>query len=115
MLIFARDTACANCPHELELDPAVYHAARTYLNLGQPHEVVLEDGLQVVTDRAHRLRNMSRDDVELSDLVIHDCFTGGSVPAELFTVDFWNDLALSMKPDGILVVVRAIESTPVPR
>jgi hypothetical protein len=68
------------------------------------------DALQVVTDRADRLKTKrQRKHIDqLSDLVIHDCFTGGSVPAELFTVEFWNDLALSMKPDGILVVVRTL-------
>lgn len=90
----------------LELDPAVYHAAITYLELPEPHEVSLEDGLHFVTSRANRLRQLQGSGhSELSDLVIHDCFTGGSVPLELFTVEFWRDLALSIKPDGILVVV----------
>jgi spermidine synthase len=90
----------------LELDPAVYHAASTYLDLQEPDEVSLEDGLQAVTARADRLRPLqSSGHSGLSDLVIHDCFTGGSVPLELFTLEFWADLALSIKPDGILVVV----------
>ena len=66
---------------------------------------MLQDGLKVVGERSQRLRSQLKPDVELSDLVIHDCFTGGSVPTELFTLEFWSDLALSIKSDGILVVV----------
>lgn len=95
----------------LELDPAVYHAARTYFNLRKPDQVVLEDGLHFVTARANRLRQSRKDPNidELSDLVIHDCFTGGNVPADLFIMEFWNDLALSIKADGILVVVSSAD------
>lgn len=93
-----------------ELDPAVYHATRTYLGLGEPHDVILQDGLKVVSERSERIRSQAKPDVELSDLVIHDCFTGGSVPVEPFTSEFWRDLALSIKPDGILVVVSGLEN-----
>jgi spermidine synthase len=89
------------------LDPAVYDAARTYLNLAESHKVVLEDALKVVRERSQRMRVEGTKDIDLSDLVIHDCFTGGSVPGELFTSAFWRQLAMSIKPSGILVVVSA--------
>lgn len=41
----------------------------------------------------------------LYDFAIHDCFTGGSVPHELFSDAFWRDLATIMKPDGVVAVV----------
>lgn len=89
----------------IELDPAVYHAARTYLNLQQPSEVILEDAVKIVTERSRHSDDDAATSVEPVDLVIHDCFTGGSVPAELFTSEFWRHLASSIKTSGILVVV----------
>ena len=37
--------------------------------------------------------------------VIQDCFTGGSVPGEMFTKEFWEDLVLLLQDDGIVSVV----------
>jgi hypothetical protein len=37
--------------------------------------------------------------------VIHDCFSGGSVPGELYTVEFWEELVGMVETDGIVAVV----------
>ena len=37
--------------------------------------------------------------------VIHDCFTGGGVPGEVFTIEFWQELVGLVEEDGIVAVV----------
>lgn len=90
-----------------EIDPAVYHAARQYFGLSRPASVNLADAALVVQDRASAIVSAGRlpSKRDQFDFVVHDCFTGGSVPAELFTREFWWDLALGLKTDGVVVVV----------
>jgi spermidine synthase len=38
-------------------------------------------------------------------LVVQDCFSGGSVPGEMFTVEFWRDLSELVERDGIVAMV----------
>ena len=52
-------------------------------------------------------------DAEGSDLakwslVIQDCFSGGSVPGEMFTRDFWLDLTEVVERDGIVAMVSLL-------
>jgi len=91
----------------VEIDPAVYEAAHQHFGLPAPARLELDDGAKVIEDRATAIRTSGRPlhPREQTDYVIHDCFTGGSVPAELFTREFWWDLTMSMKTDGVLVVV----------
>ena len=39
------------------------------------------------------------------DYVVHDCFSGGMVPVHLYTTEFWEDLKVGLKLNGILAVV----------
>lgn len=38
------------------------------------------------------------------DLIVHDCFTGGSEPVHLLTVEMIEDLRRHLKPDGVLIL-----------
>ncbi|KAF8915315.1 hypothetical protein CPB85DRAFT_1375038 [Mucidula mucida] len=69
----------------VEIDPAVYDAARRFFGLPDPGEgkVFLEDARGWVA--------RTRADVE-------------GVPDHIFTVEFWQDLKNIMQPEGILVV-----------
>jgi hypothetical protein len=89
----------------VEIDPAVYDAARTYFGLPDPGEgrVFLQDARGFVLNRKQKLE--SGEDLAKFDVVIHDVFSGGGVPGHLFTVEFWNDLKDTMKEDGVVVVV----------
>ena len=89
----------------VEIDPAVYDAARTYFGLPDPGEgrVFLQDARGFTWDRKQKLE--SGEDLPKFDVVIHDVFTGGGVPGHLFTSEFWNDLKGTMKEDGVAVVV----------
>ena len=37
--------------------------------------------------------------------MVQDCFSGGSVPGEMFTVEFWRDLSELVERDGIVAMV----------
>jgi len=88
----------------VEIDPAVYDAARTYFGLPEPGEgrVFLEDARGFTWQRKRKLE--SGEDLPQFDVVIHDVFSGGGVPGHLFTLEFWNDLKGVMKEDGVAVV-----------
>ncbi|KAF7332288.1 Spermidine synthase [Mycena kentingensis (nom. inval.)] len=85
----------------VEIDPAVYDAARLYFGLPEhdAEHLFLEDARQWA---ARRHKNV---DVETPfDIIVHDCFSGGGVPEHIFTLEFWNDLKASLHPEGVLVV-----------
>ena len=89
----------------VEIDSAVYDAARTYFGLPDPGEgrVFLQDARGFARNRKQRLD--SGEDLHKFDVVIHDVFSGGGVPGHLFTSEFWNDLKGTMEEDGVVVVV----------
>ena len=90
----------------IEIDPAVYEAARTYFGLPDPGEdkVHLEDARAWVGRRRQAIE--SGDNLPLYDIVIHDCFSGGGVPQDMFTKQFWYNLKKILDPEAVVVVVR---------
>lgn len=93
----------------VEIDPAVYKAARTFFGLANqgPEKVFLEDARTWVAKQRSTIEK--GDKATLFDIVVHDCFSGGGVPQHLFTTEFWNDLKTVMEPEGILVVVSKFQ------
>jgi hypothetical protein len=96
----------------VEIDPAVYTYAREYFGLDNPHAVHLTDARQWVHEQATG-SNASRADPgqgqpptqgQQYDYVIHDCFSGGGVPAHIFTAEFWAELKTLIRADGVLAV-----------
>lgn len=92
----------------VEIDPAVYDAARKYFGLEYPGDdhVFLEDARNWVYNRRVAIQSADKKSPSTFDIIIHDCFSGGGVPQHLFSVEFWNDLKQIMKPDGVVAVVR---------
>jgi spermidine synthase len=88
----------------VEIDPAVYQAARSYFGLRDPGtgRVFLEDAGAWVENRS--LQSVGSE--ELFDVVVHDCFSGGGVPEHIYTSEFWRALKAIMHPEGVLAVVR---------
>ncbi|KAI8809720.1 S-adenosyl-L-methionine-dependent methyltransferase [Cladochytrium replicatum] len=80
-----------------ELDPVVYKFAVDHFDLPvDPRaEVSIGDA---------RLLLQKIKAVGLYDYVLHDVFSGGSVPAQLFTLEAFESIAKVLKPDGILAV-----------
>lgn len=96
----------------VEIDPAVYDAARQYFGLSDPGpgHIFLEDARGWVDSKKREIETKRTDgtlaDYDLFDIVVHDCFSGGGVPGHIFTLEFWRDLKSVMSPWGVLAVVR---------
>ncbi|KAG9017215.1 hypothetical protein FRB90_001325 [Tulasnella sp. 427] len=108
----------------VEIDPAVHEFAYRFFNLtGHPPIATVSndsspftippqvdqshhmDARRYVQERAKVLNGMRPIKEELRyDYVVHDVFTGGSVPAHLFTTEMWADVKSVMRLDGILAV-----------
>ena len=99
----------------VELDPAVYEAAQKYFGLStpEPEKVFLRDARSWVHRRREQLEGSGESNVdeqnaggiELFDVVVHDCFSGGGVPGHMFTLSMWEDLKAIMNPTGVVAVV----------
>ena len=77
----------------VEIDPVVAQAARDYFLYDPP-------GALIVGDARYEIRNLDKH----YDFIIHDCFTGGSVPSHLLSVEMLRDLDRLLAPDGLLVL-----------
>lgn len=94
----------------VEIDPAVYDAATQYFGfVADQQQVAIEDARTWVTEKGEELATASdKTENKLFDYVIHDCFSGGSVPGHMFTQLFWEDLSKIVKPEGVIAVVSGI-------
>lgn len=77
----------------LEIDPAVADAATRYFGF-------TPTGQSIVGDARYEIRRLKGP----YDLIIHDCFTGGSEPAYLLTVEALSQLRSLLSDQGILAL-----------
>lgn len=77
----------------LEIDPAVADAASGYFGFKPT-------GQAIVGDARYEIRHLKGP----YDLIIHDCFTGGSEPAHLLTVETLAQLQGLLSEQGILAL-----------
>lgn len=77
----------------LEIDPSVAAAAEQYFGF-KP------SGKDIVGDARYEIRHLTGP----YDLIIHDCFTGGSEPAHLLTVETLKQLRSLLSEKGILAL-----------
>jgi spermidine synthase len=77
----------------LEIDPAVAQAATDYFGF-KPN------GKAIVGDARYEIRHLNGT----YDLIIHDCFTGGSEPSHLLTVETLHQLQGLLAPQGIMAL-----------
>lgn len=80
----------------VEIDPAVHQFATQFFHLPANHIAAIEDATKFVK---------SAQDSSQYDYIVHDVFTGGAEPAELFTVEFLSGLHTLLKPDGAIAIV----------
>ncbi|KDE04110.1 hypothetical protein MVLG_05403 [Microbotryum lychnidis-dioicae p1A1 Lamole] len=80
----------------VEIDPVVYQYARDYYGVKNMRgEIALEDAIGF----------LSRKQVqETYDYIIHDVFTGGTVPPSLFTMEAWALVKSALTPDGLVAI-----------
>jgi spermidine synthase len=81
----------------VEIDPVVHEFAEQYFGLPKL-AVAYEDGRAFV-ERAG----------EKWDYIVHDVFTGGSVPGHLFTSEMWDATRAALADTGVLAVVSPTE------
>lgn len=77
----------------LEIDPAVASAATAWFGF-------TPTGQAIVGDARYEMRRLRGP----YDLIIHDCFTGGSEPAHLLTAETLAHLRSLLTPRGILAI-----------
>jgi spermidine synthase len=77
----------------VEIDPAVAEAATDYFGFTPTGEAMVGDA-----------RNVIRHLKGPYDLIIHDCFTGGSEPAHLLTVEALSQLRGLLSDRGLLAL-----------
>lgn len=84
----------------VELDPAVYRYAQEYFGLSKNHTAFIEDAVSFVKRESRKPATEKRR----YDYVIHDVFTGGAVPASLFTLEVLDGLKEIMADDGVIAI-----------
>jgi len=77
----------------IEIDPAVAYAANEYFNFTPTGKVI-------VGDARYRVQQLN----ETYDIIIHDCFTGGSEPIHLLSQEMMQELKSKLNPGGVLAV-----------
>ncbi|CAK4034054.1 Hypothetical predicted protein [Lecanosticta acicola] len=82
----------------VELDPVVHAFAVKYFALPRNHTAVLQDAVSWISTTA------SRPDPGQYDYIIHDVFTGGAEPLQLFNTAFLENLRTLLKPNGVIAI-----------
>ena len=77
----------------IEIDPAVAAAARTLFHF-EP------TGRFLVGDARYEIKTLDRR----YDVIIHDCFTGGTEPTHLLSLEMLSELRARLTEDGILAL-----------
>ncbi|KAL8883148.1 MAG: hypothetical protein Q9192_007413 [Flavoplaca navasiana] len=79
----------------VEIDPTVHGFATRYFNLPSNHTPIIEDAIAFV-DRSRGKKKYK--------YIIHDVFTGGAEPIDLFTVEFLTGLKQMLTVDGVIAI-----------
>jgi spermidine synthase len=81
----------------------VHKYAVQYFNLPQNHIPVIQDAVKYVK------KAQSSPKPTHYDYIVHDVFTGGAEPAELFTYEFLEGLEALLKDDGVIAIVSLMK------
>lgn len=75
--------------------------ATEYFNLPPNHTPVIQDAVKYVKKAEASGKSPKYD------YIVHDVFTGGAEPAELFTFEFLTGLHSLLKDDGVIAIVSS--------
>jgi hypothetical protein len=84
----------------VEIDPIVHKFASKYFHLPSNHIAAIEDATLFVN------RALKSPQPTQYDYIVHDVFTGGAEPIELFSIEFLEGLNSLLKLDGVIAIVR---------
>lgn len=76
----------------IELNPAVASAAKEYFHF-EPR------GKVIIGDARYELRQLDKH----YDLIVHDCFSGGTVPAHVLSLEMMEQIRARLSDGGVLV------------
>lgn len=82
----------------VEIDPVVHDFAVKHFGLRENNPAVLEDAVSYTT-------KLVKEAPETYDYIVHDVFTGGAEPVDLFTLEFLQGLNSLLKPEGVIAIV----------
>ena len=83
----------------VEIDPVVHEFATKYFGLPTGHTKVIQDAVHYASFAA--------ESGQKYDYVVHDVFTGGAEPVDLFTLEFLTNLHTVLKPGGVIALVNS--------
>ncbi|KIE03720.1 spermine/spermidine synthase, partial [Metarhizium majus ARSEF 297] len=88
----------------VEMDPVVYEFASKYFDLKENSPPVLQDAVSYTGELATTAPSTY-------DYIVHDVFTGGAEPIDLFTLEFFQGLHALLKPEGTVAINYAGDLT----
>lgn len=83
----------------MEIDPIVHEFAVKHFDLQENNPPVLTDAVKYTAD-------LVKEGSHSFDYIVHDVFTGGADPVDLFTLEFLQGLSDLLKPNGVAAIVR---------
>lgn len=87
----------------VEIDPVVHEFAQKYFNMRQNNPPAIADAVSYTANLVNQSKSY--------DYIVHDVFTGGAEPVDLFTLEFLQGLGALLKPDGVIAIVSALNLT----
>ncbi|KAJ4160505.1 hypothetical protein NW754_003625 [Fusarium falciforme] len=92
----------------VEIDPVVHEFAQKYFNMRQNNPPAIADAVSYTANLVNQSKSY--------DYIVHDVFTGGAEPVDLFTLEFLQGLGALLKPDGVIAINYAGDfSLPAPQ
>ena len=88
----------------VEIDPVVHDYATKYFGLPETHTSVIADAVSYASEIAAG-NPYNNNQGRKFDYIVHDVFTGGAEPVELFTLEFLQDLRTMLNPNGVIAIV----------
>ncbi|KAL3420876.1 spermine spermidine synthase [Phlyctema vagabunda] len=87
----------------VEIDPVVHDYATKYFGLPEAHTPVITDAVTYASETAAAFSSNKNHGPKF-DYIVHDVFTGGAEPVELFTLEFLRDLKTMLTPNGVIAI-----------